>query len=71
MAQFADYTGNDNRSPSAVLNAFPTVVAPGQEVQLNATESSDPDGQSLIYHWDFGDGTTSNEAAPTHSFITK
>ena len=32
---------------------------------------TDPDSPSHDYHWDFGDGATSSEAAPFHDFIVE
>ncbi|WP_164734575.1 PKD domain-containing protein [Microbacterium lemovicicum] len=37
-------------------------------VSLDATASSDSDGTIVSYAWDFGDGTTSTEAAPIHNY---
>ncbi|PYX98264.1 MAG: hypothetical protein DMG71_00810 [Acidobacteria bacterium] len=39
-----------------------------RSIQLDATASSDPDGVILGYQWDFGDGTTSTLAQPTHQY---
>lgn len=39
-------------------------------LQLDGTGSNDPDGQILIYFWDFGDGTTGLESTPTHQYAT-
>jgi PKD repeat protein len=32
--------------------------------------STDPNGDIVTWHWDFGDGTTSSEQHPTHSYAT-
>ena len=37
---------------------------------FDASASSDADGDSLTYFWDFGDGTTSNQAVVSHSFVS-
>ncbi len=38
------------------------------EVTFSGEGSHDPDGDPLTYAWDFGDGTTSDEANPTHTY---
>jgi PKD repeat protein len=39
-------------------------------VQLTGSNSYDPEGLSLTYAWDFGDGSTSTQANPAHVFRT-
>ena len=41
-----------------------------QPVQFNGSGSYDPDGQVLLYFWDFGDGMTGVGARPTHQYVT-
>ena len=40
----------------------------GKSTSFDASGSSDPDGDTLTYHWDFGDGTTSDEKTTTHVY---
>ena len=55
------FTGTGNRSPQARLAASPTIGAPPLPVTFDATGSSDPDGDSLSFVWDFGDGSPGTE----------
>jgi glucose/arabinose dehydrogenase len=38
------------------------------EVSFSSEGSRDPDGDELTYAWDLGDGTTSNEPNPSHTY---
>ena len=40
-------------------------------VHFSSDGSNDPDGDTLSYLWDFGDGTTSTEANPTKTYPNK
>jgi Domain of unknown function (DUF1929)/PKD domain len=57
-----------NRSPVAVLDAGTTSGAAPLNVSFDGRRSSDPDADPLSYSWSFGDGGTSNAAAPAHSY---
>lgn len=46
-----------NSKPQASLNKVEAVCT-GDKISFDAGASSDPDGGSLKYGWDFGDGTT-------------
>jgi glucose/arabinose dehydrogenase len=60
-----------NRAPSAVITASPSNGADSSlQVEFSSASSSDPDGDTLTYHWDFGDGGTSTEASPTRVYTT-
>ena len=51
-----------------VANAGQDQLVTSSEVQFDGTKSSDADGKITEYFWEFGDGRTSNKAAPKHTF---
>lgn len=65
------YTGTGgNAAPVAVANANPDVGSPPLNVQFSSSGSFDPDNDPIGFGWNFGDGTTSTAANPTHTFAT-
>jgi glucose/arabinose dehydrogenase/chitodextrinase len=54
--------------PSAAASATPTSGYSPLPVSFSSAGSKDPGGGSLTYQWDFGDGTTSTQANPTHTY---
>lgn len=55
-----------NQNPVAAFSATPTNLS----VQFDSGASSDPDGSVVGYLWDFGDGSTSTAANPSHTYAT-
>jgi PKD repeat protein len=63
------YTGGANRSPSASISADPSFGAAPLQVMFNSAGSADPDGDTLSYAWNFGDGATqSGGATAAHTY---
>ena len=58
-----------NHECSAQVGADTTLIVPGIPVQFEGTDgTTDPDRDELTFMWDFGDGTTSPEADPVHTY---
>jgi PKD repeat protein len=62
-------SGQVNQPPVAVASADPDHGSAPLTVQFSADGSSDPDGSIVAYAWDFGDGSTSSEADPAHTYM--
>ena len=66
----ATTTATINRPPIAVIANAPYVGAEGQSTKMSSSGSRDPDGGSLTYDWDFGDGTAhSSSSGPSHKYV--
>ncbi|MGB7157670.1 MAG: DNRLRE domain-containing protein [Tepidisphaeraceae bacterium] len=52
------YVGSGNRAPDANATASATSGTTPLVVNFSGAASTDPDGNTLTYAWDFGDGTT-------------
>lgn len=57
-----------NRSPVIVASASPNQGPAPLAVQFSSVGTVDPDGDPLTYNWSFGDGATSTEANPAHTY---
>jgi large repetitive protein len=57
-----------NIAPVAVASADVTFGDAPLTVNFTGSDSSDPDGTVVSYHWDFGDGETSTLADPEHVY---
>jgi hypothetical protein len=57
-----------NRPPYAYFVYWPDEGYAPLAVAFDASSSSDPDGQSLTYRWEFGDGYTAHGVTVTHTY---
>jgi glucose/arabinose dehydrogenase/chitodextrinase len=54
--------------PVAAASATPTRGPTPLTVNFSSSGSSDPEGHPLTYSWNFGDGVTSTQANPSHTY---
>lgn len=58
-----EYTGLPDRQPHASAAASPTSGPLPLQVNFDARQSGDPDGDALQFDWDFGDGSSHAKTA--------
>jgi PKD repeat protein len=60
----------DNQAPTAAASGTPTAGVAPLPVNFSSAGSADADGTIVAYAWDFGDGTSSTEANPSHTYAS-
>jgi len=63
------YTAGGNTPPTANASADPTSGYVPLAVNFSSQGTFDPDAQPLTYLWNFGDGNTSTDPDPTHTYL--
>ncbi len=63
--------GGFDRRPRASFEASRLDGAVPLEVTFDAADSFDPEGRALRHQWYFGDGSTSSDPAPAHTYRTR
>jgi len=62
------YAPSGNKPPTAAAAADPAGGEAPLAVQFSSKRSSDPEKSLVGFRWEFGDGTTSSKANPTHTY---
>lgn len=62
-------TGDAGTAPTAAFEVSPPTPVIGEEVTFT-DDSSDPDGPLTAWAWDLGDGSTSSDRHPTHTYAS-
>ena len=65
------FVGSGNRTPTAAATADPPIGNAPLSVSFDASGSFDPDGEPLVYSWDFGDGGAGEGTQVSHQFTAK
>ena len=62
------YTASTNKAPIAVASASKLVVNVNEVITFKGSDSSDADGDTITFLWDFGNGQTSKDTNPSRSY---
>ena len=62
--------GSSNQPPVAVASVTPDHGSAPLTVQFSSADSYDPDGTISATSWDFGDGSSSSDANPSHTYTS-
>ena len=65
-----EYNPSGNRVPTARAGANRTSGVAPLAVTFSSAGSTDPEGGALTYAWNFGDGSTSTAANPSHTYTS-
>lgn len=57
-------------SPPVANAGFDLTVNAGKQIVFDGSDSTDSDGDTLSYSWDFGDGSTGNGVKVSHLYTT-
>src|ERR1039458_7521821 len=60
--------GTKTTQPPIANAGGPYSGMPGVAVNLSGTKSTDPQGETLTYEWEYGDGTTGTGVSTTHIY---
>lgn len=63
-------SGSGNNNPPTADANGPYTGTEGQEISFSSAGSCDSDGTITDYEWDFGDGNTSIQANPSHTYAS-
>ncbi|HEX7240739.1 MAG TPA: PKD domain-containing protein, partial [Longimicrobiaceae bacterium] len=61
-------TGKDPNAPPVAVVDGPYTAVEGQAVAFSSAGSIDPNGKPVTFAWNFGDGSSSTEANPSHTY---
>lgn len=72
QGQLIRYAPNQTNKPPVVKISSDKTTGPEPLlVKFSSLGSNDPEGKTLTYKWNFGDGGTSTEANPSHTYPDK
>ncbi len=67
-AAFAGGGGEGDNKPPVSISGGPYTGLAGDPVAFDGTQSSDPEGQSLRFAWNLGDGAVAVGPSPSHTY---